>query len=216
MYSRLLTCVVALSVVLMSSTAMAAKDSKKTKKAPAPEKTSEPSDWTFTPGAFYGSKALSSSDWGPLKTQAEMGVSVAFANSNWPYVGVVEYSTSSVSGKVDPEDPDFKSDGATTEIGLGLRHLIESSSDTLKYFIEGGVVQISAEQKFTDTITNEKFKFSGSGTGYWVGGAVDYLVSDTLSVGVEGRLSSGDVKFDGLKANAGGTHLGLTVRYYPE
>lgn len=216
MYSRLMSCVVAVSLAFMSSAAMAAKDSSKTKKEPAPVKKSSSSDIVYTPGVFYGTKSLNKTDWSPLQSQSELGLSVAVENPDWQYTVVAIYSSSKASGKTTPDIPDVEFDGSTSEIGLGLRHVIEGDSDEMNFFIEGGAVQISAKFSGTDLTTGEKLSNSDSALGYWVGGGLDYQVSDTFSVGLEARMSAADVKLFGLEVGAGGTHLGVTLRYHPE
>ena len=216
MRSRLMSCVVAITVAFMSSAAMAAKDSGKTKKEPAPVRKSSASDIVYTPGAFYGTKSLNKSDWAPLESQSEWGLDVAIENPDWPYTIVAVYSSSKASGKTTSDIPGVEFDGSTGEIGLGLRHIIEGDSDVMSFFIEGGAVQISAEYSGTDTTTGDKLSDSGSAIGYWIGGGIDYLVTDTISVGLEARMSAADVKLFGGEVGAGGTHLGVTLRYHPE
>lgn len=223
-----MSCVVALAIAFLSSAAFAAKsESKRSKHESAPAVRSEPSDWSYVPGIFYGSKSLDKKDWLDMNAQAETGFSLAIQHAEWPLALVVEYSKAEESGK---DVGGLIAKGETTEIGLGLRFGIGDGNDSLKYFAEGGLVQISGNGSYIDAVSGEYYMFSGSTIGHWLGVGLDYMVTSTLSVGLEGRYSAGIVKakyeennlFDppfedvGIGYEMGGSHLGVTLRYRPE
>lgn len=225
MNRSVLSCFVALVFVFSSSTVVAAKsEPRSAKKESAPATQTESGDWIYVPGLFYGSKALDKKDWIDMNTQTETGFSVAMQHAEWPMALVAGYAKAEQSGN---EAGGFTAKGDTTEIGLGMRFGYGNGS--LKYFAEGGLVRIAGKGSYTDTVAGEYAKFSGSTTGHWLGGGVDYLVTDTISLGIEARYSAGIAKVkyaedlggvlfeaDDIGYELGGTHVGVTVRYFPE
>ena len=93
----------------------------------------------------------------------------------------------------------------TTELGFGIRKYIDSGNQ-LKLFVDGGFLKADVTLSVSGSGSA-----SDDGTGFWLGGGVDYMVTDAVSVGVNARFSSADDS-DGF--DIGGTHFGFSVGYH--
>lgn len=147
----LVSTVMLLIATLAGAPAFAKSDAKKSKpqKAPVERDSDESFDTRFA--LLYGTKSLEKKDWAPVEKHTGLGAEVEFAKPDWPASVVITYFTA--ESKKTEQNVDFGADGiaageftgATTELGIGARKVLESSSDTLRFYVEGGAAQISGK-----------------------------------------------------------------------
>ncbi len=177
----------------------------------------EEEGWTGNVNFFLGAKALDDDDWEPVEEHGEIGVSIDFRQREWPINIVVEY-LHSASGEEEAMlcDPSFgcvnvEAEAETSELNLGIRKIWETSS-SVRPFIGGGLSLINAELS-VDALGTETSE-SDSGVGFWFGGGVYWTIGDHFNLGLEAKISSADVDFEGIEADAGGGHFGFIAGYH--
>lgn len=177
----------------------------------------EEGGWTGNVNFFLGAKALDDDDWEPVEEHGEVGVSLDFRRREWPINIVVEFRHSA-SDKEEAVlcDPSFgcfdiEAKAETSELNLGIRKIWETSS-SVRPFIGGGLSLIRA--KLSLSALGAKASESDSGLGLWLGGGVYWTLGDHFNIGLEARISSADVNFEGIEADAGGGHFGLIAGYH--
>lgn len=172
--------------------------------------------WTGNVNFFLGIKTLDDDDWEPIEEQGEAGISVDFRQQSWPINLVVEYLHSAS----DEEDAvvcdslgcfNLEAEGETSEVNIGFRKIWDSDH-TVRPFLGGGVSFMKAE--FTLSALGVEVSASDSGMGFWLGGGVYWTLSDHFNLGLEAKLSTADVNFEGIESDAGGFHLGLLAGYH--
>ncbi len=173
---------------------------------------------TLTTGAYatgsfsiiYGEKSLEKDDWKPVESQTGFGFVGEYQKPNWPVALVATYFRSEEAATRTLLSTDIKITGETTELGFGIRkYLIENR---LRFFVEGGLLSISA--KIKAEALGVSVSESDSGIGYWFGAGADVMVNDTLSVGLFARKSDASVTLGGVNGQAGGTHVGISAAYH--
>lgn len=175
---------------------------------------------TLTTGAYaagsfsviYGKKSLDKSDWKPVESQIGFGFVGEYQKPDWPVALVATYfrSEDAATRTVPSTDIRIKMTGETTELGFGIRkYLIENR---VRFFVEGGLMSISA--KIKAEALGVSVSDSDSGIGYWFGAGADVMVNDTLSIGLFARKSDASVTLGGVNGEAGGTHLGIFAAYH--
>jgi len=177
----------------------------------------EEEGWTGNINFFLGAKALDDDDWEPVEEQGEIGVSIDLRQKDWPINMVVEFLHSASDEEeavlCDPSFGciDIEAEGETSELNLGIRKIWDTSS-SVRPFIGGGVSLIRAELSVSalGTETSE----SDSGVGFWLGGGVYWTLGNHFNLGLEAKISSADVEFEGVEGDAGGGHFGLIAGYH--
>lgn len=175
---------------------------------------------TLTTGAYatgsfsiiYGEKSLEKDDWKPIESQTGFGFVGEYQKPDWPVALVATYFRSeNVATRTVPSiDIRIKMTGETTELGFGIRkYLIENR---LRFFVEGGLMSISA--KIKAEALGVSVSESDSGIGYWFGAGADVMVNDTLSIGLFARKSDASVTLGGVNGQAGGMHVGISAAYH--
>lgn len=165
-----------------------------------------------TVSLMYGGKSLDKSDWEPVESQNELGFGIEIQEPAWPVALVASYLNSDDSAAV--LDPDIgitvSATGKTTELAIGARKYL--AEERTRFFIEGGVVSVSAELEigaFGWTISD-----TDSAIGYWFGAGVDAKLDDSLSIGLLGRVSDATVRLYGSDGDAGGSHFNVFAAYH--
>ncbi|USD68046.1 porin family protein [Vibrio sp. SCSIO 43136] len=101
---------------------------------------------------------------------------------------------------------------SVAEMNIGLRWQSAVIADSLIPYFGGGLSLVYSElQAFDAGIKNT---YDDTGTGYWIGGGIDYLYAEHWSFGLEARYSHVDVKLNDDKRNAGGFNWGASVGYH--
>lgn len=169
----------------------------------------------YAAGSFnvmFGNKSLKENDWKPVESQTEYGLGFEFQKPSWPLTLVMSYSKSTDSAVIPTFGGDIKMTGETSALNIGARkYLIK---DHVRIFVEGGLASISAT-------ANIEFQglfasVSDSAVGPWFGAGAAVMVSDVMSIGVLGRMSSASVVFADVEVDAGGTHFAAFAAYHFE
>lgn len=177
------------------------------------------------------------SDWEPVDKPMEYGIGANFGGVDWPVMIAVDVLLSSddhtyrydigydyiVSYK-------FETDG--TEFDLGVRKFWDVS-EKFQPYVGGGLAFIKQDAKISVTYpeilrisqyVTESISFDDSGTGYWLNGGVNWLITPKLYLGLDVRYSDADIEYDygdiftrqveaPEKLNGGGTHAGIVFGY---
>ncbi|MEZ8826127.1 outer membrane beta-barrel protein [Vibrio amylolyticus] len=101
-------------------------------------------------------------------------------------------------------------ESAIGEMNIGLRYQPQIASSVLTPYLGGGVSFVAVELEEINSGT----KTTHGGTGYWVGGGIDFRFYSQWSMGLDARYSSVDVELSGEKRDAGGLGWGATVGYH--
>ncbi len=173
---------------------------------------------TLTSGAYaagsfsiiYGEKSLEKNDWKPVESQTGFGVVGEYKEPNWPVALVATYFRSEDSALLTGAGANIKITGETTELGFGIRKYL--NENRLRFFVEGGLVSISA--KIKAEVFGVSASDSDSNIGYWLGAGADVMVNDTWSIGLFARKSDASVTLGGVNGEAGGTHVGISAAYH--
>ncbi len=173
---------------------------------------------TLTSGAYaagsfsilYGEKSLEKNDWKPVESQTGFGVVGEYKEPNWPVALVATYFRSEDSALLTGAGANIKITGETTELGFGIRKYL--NENRLRFFVEGGLISISA--KIKAEVFGVSASDSDSNIGYWFGAGADVMVNDTLSIGLFARKSDASVTLGGVNGEAGGTHAGISATYH--
>lgn len=159
-------------------------------------------------GHFSGSaslKAMNSNDWPDLNKHFSMGFITDVKKDSWPISIALD-----IMDTGDKHDHGGVTDlGHTTELQLGVRKIFMSRYPKIQPYIGGGVSFMSAEQEYEEA--GYKEKQDDQGLGGWFGVGLYYEVLSLLVVGLDVRLSYGEVTLFDEKLNAGGIYTGVTV-----
>lgn len=165
---------------------------------------------------IYGNKSLDKGDWEPIEDQSVMGFGLTYEEEGWPVAFVVSYLTGEDSTTASGYDPYYgyitvKATGGTTELAFGARSYLSSGGP--RFFIEGGLANITADIKATISGVGSGSD-SGSAIGFWFGAGVDVMLSKEISLGAFARMSNATVDISGINIEAGGTHLNVFAAYH--
>jgi hypothetical protein len=181
--------------------------------------------WTGNVNLLVGAKALDKNDWEPIESQPEAGVIIDIGkessslaltlgfmqssseDSKFSYLTYDEYGNAA----------DFKMEGSTTELRLGIKQTWKPAT-AMRPYLAAGVALIGAEGKVTvrstDTLESISVKDSGQSVGAWVGGGLYWIISRHLNLGFDLSYSAAKVTLFDTKAEAGGGHAALLVGYH--
>lgn len=105
-----------------------------------------------------------------------------------------------------------KTEAAVGELNLGLRWQASTLADSFIPYLGGGISFVAAELQTLDS--DSKTINDDHGSGYWVGGGVDYFLADHWSAGFDVHYSSVDLTLDDEVRDAGGFTWGATLGYH--
>lgn len=160
---------------------------------------------------LLGSKGLDDDDWGDADRQSAFAVETTFGETSWPvYValdllGSVHYDEFQVlfpRGEVDV----FQ---ATTEFDFGVRKIWKSGK--ARPFVGGGFGIIGGSQEIPTGIGLLTVDDSDATLGMWFNGGAFWRLGKKFNIGVDFRLSGGEVTLFGQDVQAGGATLGLLL-----
>jgi len=162
-------------------------------------------EWSGHFSGSAGLKTMNSNDWPDLNKHFSMGFITDVKKNSWPISIALD-----IMDTGDKHDHDGVTDlGHTTELHLGVRKIIMSRYPKIQPYIGGGVSFMSAEQEYEET--DHKVKQDDQGLGGWFGAGLYYEVISLLVVGLDVRLSYGEVTLFDEKLNAGGIYTGVTI-----
>lgn len=156
---------------------------------------------------LLGVKTLES-DWGKDDSMDTIGFQITYQPTSIP-VGVAL----DVYGSGNEEkNKGVKTETTVGEVNLGVRWQPKLLANSLAPYLGAGVSFAAAELQELNSGT--KNTYEDNGTGFWVGGGVDYLFAKHWSIGIDARYSTVDVKLNGKTRDAGGVGWGATVGYH--
>ncbi|MBA1146444.1 hypothetical protein H0Z60_05165 [Ectothiorhodospiraceae bacterium WFHF3C12] len=171
---------------------------------------------------FAGQKQLDSDDWSPIDEQTSVGISIDYEPEGWwlgatvgVYNGTADESVTfaDTTGGANPNPGELTSD--TWELSIGPKKVFKIPGAPVRAYVGGGYSYMSVtyvEREFdTDTSTSYKRRASDSGHGVWASTGVFVTLAETINLGLEGRISRGEVDLNGFDAEAGGDYLGAIV-----
>jgi len=162
-------------------------------------------------------KGLESDDWGSsalgvdADTQPVFGVETTFGSTSWPvaialdYIGSAHYDDVLVTNPV-PATVDLVQ--GTLELDFGVRKIWKAGK--ARPYVGGGFGLMGARQEvpLLGLLTTED---SDSTIGVWFNGGAFWRLGKKFNIGVDFRLSSGEVNLFGRDVQAGGAMLGLLL-----
>ncbi|HXV78193.1 MAG TPA: hypothetical protein VD788_17920 [Candidatus Polarisedimenticolaceae bacterium] len=158
-----------------------------------------------------GGKALDEDDWDDdADSQGMIGIETTFGNPGWPVAVALDYLlsgqsdervvTSPVLGEVDLLQ-------ATAELDAGVRKIW--TVGRARPFVGGGLGILTARQ---ETNVGLRTIDEQDGTvGIWLNGGCFWRLTRRFNLGVDLRLSAGEVELFGRDVSAGGNSLGLLL-----
>lgn len=156
---------------------------------------------------LFGSKSLDT-DWGKDDSMDTIGFQATYQPAALPFGIALDFygsgNESNVSGNT--------TDTTIGEINLGLRYQPTMSTGAFAPYIGAGVSYVASElQEYS---SGTKKSYEDNGTGYWVGGGIDYLFAQQWSIGFDARYSSADVELNAETRNAGGFGWVASIGYH--
>ncbi|WP_413700562.1 outer membrane protein [Psychromonas sp. KJ10-10] len=155
---------------------------------------------------LLGTKSLDS-NWGVDDSMATIGFLYTYQPTSMPIGLAVDLYGSGNENK----SSGMKTDTTIGEVNLGLRWQPQIMGPLFQPYVGAGIS--FAKTKLQQDDFNVKQTYEDNGTGYWLGGGVDYLFTQHWLVGVNAHYSSVDLKVNKQERDAGGLGLGLTVGY---
>jgi len=148
---------------------------------------------------LLGGKTLDEDDWAPLEQQSEFGVSATFGHDDWPVRIALDLLASA--------DDNALFEVTTSELDIGVRKVWHRSNATP--FVGGGLALVGGEieDRFVGNSIDDE------GTGAWIDGGAFWRLGRRFNLGVEARLSRGEVTLGGADIEAGGSHLALILGF---
>jgi hypothetical protein len=160
-------------------------------------------EWAGNVNVFLGGKNLNSA-WKPHKRQGEWGIEIDFRKRDWPINVAID-----LMGSYDWEV--LGGSGSTSEYNFGVRKIWDDLS-AVRPFVGGGLSFMQAKVT-TSSFLNTSRTDSGSGTGFWFGSGLYYVLGAHFHLGFELKYSDAEVTIGDTKKNAGGIHYGLLIGY---
>ncbi|WP_375748090.1 outer membrane protein [Vibrio sp. HN007] len=156
---------------------------------------------------MVGNKTLES-NWGKDDSMHTFAVLSTFQSAALPFGIAFDLHGNSNENKVTGK----ATESAIGEMNIGLRYKPQIASSAFTPYFGGGVSFVAVELEEINSGT--KTTHNGTGTGYWVGGGIDFRFYNQWSVGLDARYSSVDVELNGEKRDAGGFGWGATIGYH--
>jgi hypothetical protein len=157
-----------------------------------------------------GGKALDEDDWGDADGQGLFGVKTTFGKPDWPvYVALDSIG----SGKTEqqlvttPVLAEVDLFQATSEFDAGVRKIWKAGK--ARPFVGGGFGIITGRQETNIQLLT--IDDTDSTLGLWLNGGCFWRLGKRFNIGVDLRLSAGEVELFGRDVQAGGTSLALLL-----
>ena len=150
---------------------------------------------------ILGQKMLEEDDWAPVEDQGEFGVAASIGGEDWPVLLALDLLVSATEETV----LGFDVDGSTSELAVGIRKIWHPGK--ARPFVGGGLAFINGEVEAFGVSEDD------NATGYWVNGGVFWRLGARFNIGVDVRISRGEVELFGFDAEAGGEHIGLILGF---
>jgi hypothetical protein len=165
-------------------------------------------EWNVNTNFVIGAKALDKTDWEPVESQVELGLSIDFAPKSWPFNIEIGFLASAA------EEEDFyymDVEGSTTELRAGIKKIWEPTT-TMRPYVGGGLAIINAELKLSDSYN--EISVDDQGVGGYVSGGIFWTIARHLNLGFELGYSKATVTLAGYDGEAGGGHALFFVGYH--
>ncbi|WP_038173756.1 MULTISPECIES: outer membrane protein [Vibrio] len=156
---------------------------------------------------MVGNKTLES-NWGKNNSMHTFAVLSTFQPAALPFGIAFDLHGNSYENKVAGKT----TESAIGEMNIGLRYQPQITSNVFTSYLGSGVSFVAVELEEINSGT--KTTHDGTGTGYWVGGGIDFHFYSQWSMGLDARYSSVDVELSGEKRDAGGFGWGATLGYH--
>jgi len=161
--------------------------------------------WHFS--GFIALKTLDSSDWPDINKHFSLGVITDIKKDSWPIS--IALDIMDTGGKHNHDG--MTDQGHTTELHFGLRKIFMNQHPKIKPYVGGGVSFMSADQEYE--VNNQDTRQDDEGVGGWFGAGMYYEIISMLVLGLDARLSYGEVTLFDEKLNAGGLYTGVTAGF---
>jgi len=154
---------------------------------------------------FIGQKSLDSEDWAPIEDQATVGVLFDFKHNTWPVSLAIDYLGSYDEGV----EHGLEYEAFTTELGVGVRKIWETSNSPMRPYIGAGLAYNYAEARGTGfgTVSDG----SDHGVGFLLNGGIFWTLGQCINVGLGLRYSKAEITVFDVNVDAGGTSAGLIL-----
>jgi hypothetical protein len=165
-------------------------------------------EWNVNTNFAIGAKALDETDWEPVESQDELGLSIDFAPKTWPFSIEIGFLASAT------EEKDFyymDVEGSTTELRAGIKKIWEPTT-TMRPYVGGGLAIINAELKLSDSY--DEISVDDQGVGGYVSGGIFWTIARHLNLGFELGYSKATVTLADYDGEAGGGHALFFVGYH--
>lgn len=148
-----------------------------------------------------GEKMLDESDWEPLEGQAALAVCSTFGKADWPVMIALDLLVSADS--MDVAGIDLTA--GTTEFDAGIRKIWKTKN--ARPFVGGGLSFLSGKLEIED------LSVDGDGVGAWIDGGVFWRLGRRFNIGIEARVSRGEITISSFDVEAGGEQIGLILGF---
>ncbi len=159
--------------------------------------------WTGNANFILGAKQLDDDDWGALDNHATLGAQISFGKKEWPVQIAIDLLGTGDSVKVAGIDID----GLTGELDVGVRKIWERGK--ARPFVGGGLAFLNAELE--TEVGGLALSADDDTTGLWIDGGAFWRLGKRFNLGVEARISRGEVTIGAVDIEAGGEHIGLLL-----
>jgi hypothetical protein len=150
---------------------------------------------------LLGAKALDESDWEPLEEQAAFAVCTTFGKVDWPVMIALDLVGSADATEVAGIDLE----AGTTEFNAGIRKIWKKKN--VRPFLGGGLSFLTGKFEV------EGLSVDDDGVGAWIDGGVFWRLGRRFNIGIEARVSRGEITFGPFDVEAGGEQVGLILGF---
>lgn len=158
---------------------------------------------------LLGAKYLDSDDWENADSHGAFGIQTTFGPNDWPVgIAIDAYGSATTQDEV-ILDPSFAvgRTHSTFELGVGVRKIWKSGK--VRPFVGGGLASINANRDvFIGAVSLSK---SDTGPGVWFDGGVFWRLGKQFNIGLNARISRGEITIENEDIQAGGFTLGLLL-----
>lgn len=174
---------------------------------------------------FAGQKQLDSNDWSPIDEQTSAGISIDYEPEGWwlgatvgLYNGTATESVTfaDTTGGANPNPGELISD--SWELAIGPNKVFKIPGVPVRAYVGGGYAYMSVtyvEREYdTDTNTAYRRRASDAAHGAWARTGVFVTLAEMINLGVEARISRGEVDLNGFNAEAGGEFIGAIAGFH--
>lgn len=164
-------------------------------------------EWNNQVRLSLGTKQLDSDDWGQHDEHGSIGLLLDFKKQDWPASIAID-----LFGTGDENHVGANSyEGYTGSAHIGLRKHYDLGQTAVTTYFGSGIALVFAEEE--SRTAGLASKDDDSGTGYWIGGGIDYDLSDHVTLGFDLRYSNAEVSLFNSDREIGGVLYGFTLGY---